>query len=432
MEALRALAMTPADWETLFESWGLPRYRGRQVFEALHRRRVLDYAAMKQLPAELRERLASELPVRLPEIARREEAADGSVKYGLRLSDRALIEAVLMPGEASAARVNEFEDARAAERGDSHVLTPALSRGERGRDLGDSHALTPALSRGERERDRGDSSPLTPPLSRGERGKKRFTVCLSSQTGCAVDCVFCVTGRLGGGRNLSAGEIVGQLYAVLADAGRGIDGLRVVFMGMGEPFLNAEGVSGALEILFEILSPRRVTVSTSGITPAFDRFAGLPRRPNLAVSINAADEETRTRLMPITRTYPLRGVVAAMRRWPLEGHRRITAEYVLIGGVNDSAEDARRLAGLLSGVPVKINVIPLNEDPVYLPGWKRPDEAVIDHFVRVLAGAGCPVTVRRSRGPDARAACGQLKGRTEDVRRQAGRRETEDGSREAP
>lgn len=244
-------------------------------------------------------------------------------------------------------------------------------------------------------------------------------MCLSSQTGCAVDCVFCVTGRLGGGRNLSAGEIVGQLYAVLADAGRGIEGLRVVFMGMGEPFLNAEAVAGALGILFEILSPRRVTVSTSGITPAFGRFAVLPRRPNLAVSINAADEETRTRLMPITRTYPLQGVVAAMRRWPLEGHRRITAEYVLIAGVNDSAEDARRLARLLSGIPAKVNLIPLNEDPVYLPGWRRPDEAAIDRFARVVADAGCSVTVRRSRGPDAHAACGQLKGRTEDLRRKA-------------
>ena len=245
-------------------------------------------------------------------------------------------------------------------------------------------------------------------------------MCLSSQTGCAVDCAFCVTGRLGGGRNLTAGEIVGQLDAVLADAVLDSRGLRVVFMGMGEPFLNPEGVIPALAILFERISPRRVTVSTSGITPAFQRFAGLERRPNLAVSINAADEETRTRLMPITRTYPLAGLVEALREWPLESRRRITVEYVLIAGTNDSVRDARNLARLLAGIPVKVNVIPLNEDPVYLPGWARPSEGTIDAFARSLSASGLTVTVRRSRGPDASAACGQLKGRTADPRRRAG------------
>jgi 23S rRNA (adenine2503-C2)-methyltransferase len=369
----------------LAAAWELPRYRGRQIFDAIHRSGRRDYAAMTELPGELRERLARECPIRLPEVVRRDASADGSVKLGLRLADGALVEAVYMPGNAGLSLANEFADAR----GISEF-------GVRNSDL-------------KRPRENPQSEIRNP----------KFTVCLSSQTGCAVDCVFCVTGRLGGGRNLTAGEILGQLYATLGEVGRSTDGLRVVFMGMGEPFLNAEAVAGALGILFEILSPRRVTVSTSGITPAFDRFAGLPRRPNLAVSINAADEETRTRLMPITRTYPLQGVVAAMRRWPLEGHRRITAEYVLIAGVNDSAEDARRLARLLSGIPVKVNLIPLNEDPVYLPGWRRPDEAAIDRFARVVADAGCSVTVRRSRGPDARAACGQLKGRTEDVRRKA-------------
>jgi len=242
-------------------------------------------------------------------------------------------------------------------------------------------------------------------------------VCLSSQTGCAVDCAFCVTGRLGAGRNLTAGEIVGQLSAVLDDVGRGDEGLRVVFMGMGEPFLNPDGVLGALEVLFEKISPRRVTVSTSGITPAFERFAALPRRPNLAVSLNAADEETRAKIMPIARTYPLAGLLAAMRRWPLESRRRITVEYVLIAGVNDSPEDAARLARLLREIPVKVNVIPLNEDPVYLPGWKRPAESTIDLFMERLSRAHVTATVRRSRGPDASAACGQLKGRTEDPRK---------------
>ncbi len=203
----------------------------------------------------------------------------------------------------------------------------------------------------------------------------------------------------------------------MADAGLGWEGLRVVFMGMGEPFLNPEGVLPALEILFEMMSPRRVTVSTSGITPAFPLFAAPARRPNLAVSLNAADDETRTRLMPINRTYPLTGLLAAMRAWPLEPRRRITIEYVLIAGMNDSVKDAALLARHVSGLSVKVNVIPLNEDPDYLAGWKRPDEETIDRFIERLAQARLTATVRRSKGPDARAACGQLKGRMEDPRR---------------
>jgi 23S rRNA (adenine2503-C2)-methyltransferase len=334
---------------------------------------------MRELPRDLRERLARELPVRLPEVARREESRDGSVKYGLRLTDGALIEAVFMPGEGGHAAVNEFEDARRISKFEIRNSNFELG---------------------------------SPPAG-------RFTVCLSSQTGCAVDCAFCVTGRLGGGRNLSPGEILGQLYAVLDDLDREATGLRVVFMGMGEPFLNPDGVIGALEVLFEVLSPKRVTVSTSGIVSAFDRFAALPRRPDLAVSVNAADEETRNRLMPINRTYPLADLVRAMRKWPLEPRRRITVEYVLISGVNDSPEDARRLTKLLSGIAVKINLIPLNEDPTYLPGWSRPGEEAIERFARVLNATGAVVTVRRSKGLDAKAACGQLKGRLEDPRRRA-------------
>lgn len=377
-----ALGLSRSQWEGLMAQWGLPPFRGRQVFDALHRRGVRSYEAIREIPGPLRSRLSEEMLLRLPEIARREESRDGSIKYGLRLADGNLIEAVFMPGEARLATVNEFEDARAvsaAGAGTSRVTGPRP----------------------------------TPP-------RQSFTVCLSSQTGCAVDCAFCVTGRLGGGRNLSAGEIIGQLYAVLDDAGRTPEGLRVVFMGMGEPFLNPDAVLGALETLFEIVSPRRVTVSTSGITPVFERFAALPRRPNLAVSVNASDEEARTRLMPINRTYPLAGLVRAMRAWPADARRPITAEYVLIAGVNDSPADARRLAGLLRGMPVKINVIPLNEDPVYLPGWRRPTEEAIDTFVRALASGGARVTVRRSKGPDAQAACGQLKGRTVDPRRRPG------------
>jgi 23S rRNA (adenine2503-C2)-methyltransferase len=188
-------------------------------------------------------------------------------------------------------------------------------------------------------------------------------------------------------------------------------------------------VIGALDVLFAILAPRRVTVSTSGITPAFERFAALPKRPNLAVSINASGEETRTAIMPIARSYPLAGLVCAMRAWPLEPRRRILVEYVLIAGVNDGPEAARGLARLVYGLRVKVNVIPLNEDATYLPDLKRPSEESIDAFAKALADAGVTVTIRRSKGPDVGAACGQLKGRTEDPRRsREGRRQKVDGS----
>jgi 23S rRNA (adenine2503-C2)-methyltransferase len=375
------LGFSRSQWESLAQSWSLPAYRGRQIFDAIHRRGARSAAKIHELPRELRERLERELPIGLPRIVRRESSRDGSIKYGLRLEDGALIEAVFMPGDPAQAAVNEFEDAR------------AMSIGE------------------------AAPSPRPSPGGRGSKSPGKYTVCLSSQTGCAVDCAFCVTGRLGGGRNLTPGEIIGELYAVVDDAGRSTEGLRIVFMGMGEPFLNPEGLLGALDVLFEILPARRVTVSTSGITPVFATFAERPKRPNLAVSLNAADPDTRAALMPITRVYPLPGLLRAMRDWPLEPRRRMTVEYVLIAGRNDSPEDAKKLARLLRGIRAKVNVIPLNEDPVYLAGWKRPDEETIDRFAETLTASGVPVTVRRSRGPDASAACGQLKGRTEDPRK---------------
>jgi 23S rRNA (adenine2503-C2)-methyltransferase len=374
----QALGLSIQEWESLAGRWSVPAYRGRQIFDAIHRRGARSAGEIHEIPRDLRERLDQEMPIGLPAIVKSAASRDGSVKYGLRLEDGALIEAVYMPGDPGAAQVNEFEDARAVDAGSPPRVPSPVSR-------------VPAPG--------------------------KFTVCLSSQTGCAVDCAFCVTGRLGGGRNLAPGEIVGQLYAVLDAVGRKTDAARIVFMGMGEPFLNPDGVIGALDVLLELIPRRRVTVSTSGITPAFARFAALPRRPNLAVSVNAADDETRSALMPINRTYPLDGLLRAMRAWPVDPRRRITVEYVLIAGRNDTPEDARRLVRLLDRIPAKVNLIPLNEDPTYLPGWKRPAEPVIDRFAAELSSAGVAVTVRRSRGPDAAAACGQLKGRTEDPRK---------------
>jgi 23S rRNA (adenine2503-C2)-methyltransferase len=236
------------------------------------------------------------------------------------------------------------------------------------------------------------------------------TLCLSSQAGCAVGCVFCVTGILGAGRNLSGGEIFGQYRVIMRGEGLVGTPVNVVFMGMGEPLLNLPGVTRAVELLSETVSPRRVTVSTSGIVPGLAKLAALERRPKLAVSLNATTQEQRERLMPIAARWPLEDLLAALRAFPLERGRRITFEYVMLAGINDSLDDARRLPRLLRGIPCKVNLIPLNPDERYLAELAAPDEATISAFAGVLAAAHMNVTVRWSKGRDVAAACGQLRG----------------------
>lgn len=246
---------------------------------------------------------------------------------------------------------------------------------------------------------------------------RRTTVCLSSQAGCAVGCTFCVTGFFGAGRNLTPSEMVGQYQRIRSDHELSPESMNVVFMGMGEPLLNFENVATTLEILTTEISHRRITLSTSGIIPGIEELASLESRPNLAVSINAPDRERREEIMPITRKYPLDELMKTLRGFPLERGREITIEYVLISGYNDSPSDAKALAKLIRGFRSKVNAIPLNEDP-NLPGWmKRPDDRAIDRFVDTLVDSGVAVTVRRSKGRDIAAACGQLRGRTERRKR---------------
>jgi 23S rRNA (adenine2503-C2)-methyltransferase len=248
---------------------------------------------------------------------------------------------------------------------------------------------------------------------------ERTTLCLSSQAGCAVGCTFCVTGFFGAGRNLTPSEIVGQVHRIRGEMGDPWEKLNIVFMGMGEPLLNVENIATSLAILEPFVAPRRITLSTAGIVPGIDELAALPRRPNLAVSINAPDQERREQIMPITRKYPLADLIGALRRFPLEKGRELTAEYVLLAGWNDSPRDAAMLARLLRGLNAKVNAIPFNPDP-HLPDWmKRPGDAAIDRFAAELVRNGARVTVRRSRGDQIAAACGQLRGKTERPRRRA-------------
>ena len=352
------LGLPPLDIARAVRDVAPEPYRATQIFQWIYARRAADFTEMTSLPKAMREALAEGFVIGVPKVIARMPAPDGTEKFLFELTDGVRIEAVYIVESRK---------------------TPSWT------------------------------DPETP-------GASRITICLSSQAGCAVDCAFCVTGRMGAGRNLTAGEIVGQYLAIARAKGFGPHAANVVFMGMGEPLLNVSQVTRALDLLEEEVSPKRTTVSTAGVVPGIESLAGRPHRPNLAVSLSGADDATRTKLMPINRTYPLAELFAALKRWPLERGRKITFEYVLIEGVNDTSADAVKLAALVRPMPAKVNLIPLNESKEWLPDLKRPSDATVNAFAEAVAGGGVPVTVRWSKGLQADAACGQLKGREEPRR----------------
>jgi len=237
-----------------------------------------------------------------------------------------------------------------------------------------------------------------------------MTFCISTQVGCAMACDFCLTGKMGLVRNLTAGEIAGQVRVLAAATNLLEHPFNIVLMGMGEPLHNYDATMKALRMLHTehglAVSPRRVTLSTVGIVPGLLRLAHEPLMPNLAVSLHATTEEQRTMLVPPNRKYPLTDILDTCRRFPLKKRSRITFEYVLLDRVNDTPEDARRLVRLLSGIKAKVNLIPLNPAPG-IP-YDRPSDARVDRFAQILADRHITVSVRKSRGRDIRAACGQL------------------------
>jgi len=350
------LGQSAEELRALLAGWGEPAYRGAQIYHALYAEQRFDFSAMTNLPAALRERLAGEASVTLPRVERRYESADGTRRYVLRL--------IRPEGAASGAPTSQ--DA-------APVSIEAVFMPE----------------------------------------ERRQTICLSTQAGCAVDCHFCLTATLGLVRNLTAGEIVGQVLVALGDNRVRRGGLRpqtnVVLMGQGEPLLNYDAVMAALRILLDAnalgLSPKHVTLSTSGIVPGIERLAGERVRPKLAVSLNASSDEQRERIMPLNRKYPLAKLLDACRRYPLRPWEKLTFEYVLLGGFNDSPDDARRVGKLVANLRSKVNLIPWN--PGELP-YQPPDAARTEEFRRILADKGVPVFVRYSRGQDIMAACGQL------------------------
>jgi 23S rRNA (adenine2503-C2)-methyltransferase len=247
-----------------------------------------------------------------------------------------------------------------------------------------------------------------------------MTFCISTQVGCAMKCAFCLTGKMGIDRNLTAGEIAGQVRLLARELGLLDTRFNIVLMGMGEPLHNYEATMKALRILADehgfAMPGRRMTLSTVGVLPALERLATEPLMPNLAISLHSTTEEQRDRLVPINRKYGLKELLDACRRFPLKRRERITFEYVMLQDVNDTPEDARRLVRLLHGIKGKVNLLPLNE-AAGIP-FDRPSDERVNTFARILSEHGVTVSVRKSRGRDIRAACGQLI--TESARKSPG------------
>jgi 23S rRNA (adenine2503-C2)-methyltransferase len=336
-------SLAPEHLAALVAHLGERPFRVRQIQRWLHQRGAATLDEMTDVPRALREELAARTTLTTLERATEQRSVDGTIKWTWRTHDGKLVESVYMP-----------------------------------------------------ETD-------------------RRTLCVSSQVGCAVGCTFCLTGTMGLARNLTTGEIVEQVHRAnrrLVELGEG-QGTRpltnLVFMGMGEPLANYRSLKVALDLLLAEDGPnfshRHVTVSTSGLVPVMRRL-GEETRVKLAVSLNATTDAQRDALMPINKRWPLGELLRACREFPIRNGRRITFEYVLLGGVNDSLDDARRLADLVRGIPTKVNLIPYNENPGL--GYRAPDPGRVLEFQEALAARNLTAVVRKNRGGDISAACGQL------------------------
>jgi 23S rRNA (adenine2503-C2)-methyltransferase len=362
------LGLDQRELAALVEREGEPAYRAQQLLEAVYRQRVDSIEQISTLPQQLRSRLTEHgITIGSPQIEKRFVSQDGTVRYLIGFSDGQSVETVWMP------------------EGD-------------GGEAGDGSEA-------------GDSAGRDSENEGAGRGWDRATICISSQVGCAVDCQFCLTALLGLKRNLTAGEIVGQVCAVLKDKEVSPPQHRInlVFMGMGEPFLNYDNFMKAVRLLVQEVgvAESRMTVSTAGIVSRIHDFGQEPIRPKLAISLNASNDEMRTQLMPLNRKWDLQQLIAATRDFPLRNRERITFEYVLLNGVNDALHNAEEVVELLRGMRAKVNLIALNPGPGI--HFSTPTEDRVAVFQEVLRKAGIPAFVRRPRGRDIYAACGQLK-----------------------
>src|SRR5579872_1614472 len=391
------LGMDRADLAALVESVGEPAYRAKQLLAAVYRQRVESVEEISTLSQNLRERLVEKgVLIGLPQIEQRFVSQDGTVRYLIAMADGQTVETVWMP-EGDGGEAGDGSDA-----------------GEQAERFAESSSLSTsgakALSKGEATAALKRCASQKPRQSQGQN-QGRSTICISSQVGCAVDCQFCLTALLGVKRNLSAGEIVGQVCAVLKDqkVSPPQDRINLVFMGMGEPFLNYENFVKAARLLVQEvgIAERRMTVSTAGIVPRIHDLGRELIRPKLAISLNASNDELRSRLMPLNKKWNLEMLLSAARAYPLRTREWITFEYVLLGGVNDSVENAQEVAQLLQGIRCKVNLIALNPGPGI--DFTTPEAGQVMLFQNSLRASGIPAFVRRPRGRDIYAACGQLK-----------------------
>jgi 23S rRNA (adenine2503-C2)-methyltransferase len=345
----------------LVENAGEPAYRGQQLFHAIYGERIESPAQISTLPQSFRQSLLEEgYEIGQPRIEKRFVSSDGTVRYLMAFSDGESVETVWMPegdqGEAGDGSEAGYEE-------------------ENGREW------------------------------------QRATICVSSQVGCAVGCEFCLTALLGVKRNLTAGEIVGQIITVLSEqkAFPGRERLNLVFMGMGEPLLNFDSFMKAVRLLVEGVGipESRMTVSTAGIVPRIHDLGREALRPKLAISLNASNDQLRSRLMPLNRKWNIEMLLRAAREFPLRNRERLTFEYVLLDGVNDSVENAREALELIRGIRAKVNLIALNPGPGI--EFATPAQERVLAFQQVLIRGGVPTFIRRPRGRDIYAACGQLK-----------------------
>jgi len=367
-----------------FAEHGEKPFRARQVLRWIYQAGESDFDAMSDLAVSLREKLKQIACVQAPKVMREELSDDGTRKWLFDMGAGNAVETVFIP------------------EGD---------RDSTGEDLSSEAAVAGITSAG-RSRFAGPSP--------REAVRRRGTLCVSTQAGCALDCAFCSTGKQGFNRNLTTAEIIGQLWWANHALGRASDGnwqiSNVVLMGMGEPLLNFDNTVSALRLMLDDhaygLSRRRVTVSTSGIVPAMDRLRDeCPVA--LAVSLHAPNDQLRNVLVPVNSKYPLKELLAACRRYLEKAPRDfITFEYVMLDGVNDSVQQAHELVRLVRDVPCKFNLIPFNPFPQ--THYRRSSPEAIRRFRDVLMQADIVVTTRKTRGDDIAAACGQLAGQVQD------------------
>src|ERR1019366_9032756 len=396
------LSLSNQQLADLVQSFAQAPYRLRQLLDGLYRQRWSRLDQFATLPLTFRKQLVdAHYSIGQPIIEKQFPASDGAVRYLFAFADGQSVETVWMP-EGDGGEAGDGSDT-----GDEELAGFSLPTIH--------YPLSTDLSSRGSAATEGSAFTIHYPLTTSH--SKRATICVSSQIGCAVECAFCMTALLGLHRNLTAGEIVGQVLAVLNDQQVDIDRDRInlVFMGQGEPFLNYDNFMQAVRLLVtEVGIPAsRMTVSTSGIVPRIADFGAEPVRPKLAVSLNAPNEALRTAVMPITKKWTIEKLMAAQREFPLRNRERLTFEYVLLGGINEGVQHAREMVDLIRGLRAKVNLIALNSGPE-IPFSTPSDEQVLA-FQNVLTRAGIPAFVRRPRGRDIYAACGQLKRTTELV-----------------